>query len=52
MSAQSLVDVRENLPEVTARLFTCCIITTAANDLVQPYHDRMPAILRPEDDAK
>jgi putative SOS response-associated peptidase YedK len=34
------------------RLFTACIITTAANDLVQPYHDRMPAILRPEDYTK
>ena len=28
---------------------TFCIITTAANDLVGRIHDRMPAILRPED---
>jgi putative SOS response-associated peptidase YedK len=27
------------------------IITTAANDLVAPYHERMPVILRPEDEA-
>jgi putative SOS response-associated peptidase YedK len=30
---------------------TFCIITTAANDLVSRIHDRMPAILRPEDYA-
>lgn len=28
--------------------FTFTIITTRANDLVRPVHDRMPAILRPE----
>jgi putative SOS response-associated peptidase YedK len=28
---------------------TFCIITTAANELVGRIHDRMPAILRPED---
>jgi putative SOS response-associated peptidase YedK len=33
-------------------LFTCCIITTAANELVAPFHDRMPAILHPDDYAK
>jgi len=32
-------------------LFTCCVITVAANDLVQPLHDRMPAILDPADYA-
>lgn len=26
-------------------LFTCTILTTAANELVQPVHDRMPVIL-------
>jgi putative SOS response-associated peptidase YedK len=31
---------------------TFCIITTAANDLVSRIHDRMPAILRPEDYAR
>ena len=29
------------------RFFTCCVITTPANELVSPYHDRMPAILSP-----
>lgn len=28
---------------------TCTIITTHANDLVQPIHERMPVIVRPED---
>jgi putative SOS response-associated peptidase YedK len=31
------------------RLFSCCIITTAANELVRPFHDRMPAVLAPAD---
>lgn len=26
-------------------LLTCCIVTTEANDLVKPLHDRMPVIL-------
>ena len=30
-------------------LFTCCVITTNANELVRPFHDRMPAILAPSD---
>jgi putative SOS response-associated peptidase YedK len=30
------------------RLVTCCFLTTAANDLVKPLHDRMPVILPPE----
>lgn len=29
-------------------LFTCTILTTAANELVQPVHDRMPVILAQE----
>lgn len=29
-------------------LFTCTILTTAANELVQPVHDRMPVILTQE----
>jgi putative SOS response-associated peptidase YedK len=28
---------------------TCAILTTNANELVQPLHDRMPAILKPQD---
>ncbi len=30
-------------------LESCTILTTAANDVVRPIHDRMPAILAPED---
>jgi putative SOS response-associated peptidase YedK len=33
------------------RVGTCCIITTAANELVQPLHERMPVILRPDEYA-
>ena len=29
-------------------IVTTCIITTATNDVMAPIHDRMPAILRPE----
>jgi len=28
---------------------TCCILTTDANEVVKPIHDRMPVILRPDD---
>jgi len=33
----------------TERLRTCTIVTTAPNDLVRPFHDRMPAVVREED---
>ena len=33
-------------------LFTCCVITVPSNELLQPFHDRMPAILDPADYAK
>lgn len=33
------------------KLNTCTIITTAPNSLMQDIHDRMPVILRPEDEA-
>ena len=29
-------------------LTTCAIITVAANELVRPFHDRMPAVISPE----
>lgn len=34
--------------EPPSRLVTCTIVTTAANDLVRPVHDRMPVILPPD----
>ncbi|HVS35806.1 MAG TPA: SOS response-associated peptidase [Gemmataceae bacterium] len=34
-------------PESGPPLLTCAILTTAANDLVRPVHDRMPLILDP-----
>jgi len=34
----------DNLPH---RLETCTLLTTEANDLVRPIHDRMPVILPP-----
>jgi putative SOS response-associated peptidase YedK len=33
----------------TERLRTCTIVTTLPNDLVRPFHDRMPAVVRAED---
>lgn len=30
-------------------LHTCCVLTTDANDLIAPVHDRMPVILEPSD---
>nr|WP_263327479.1 SOS response-associated peptidase [Neobacillus sp. Marseille-Q6967] len=36
-------------PEGTS-VFSCSVITTTANDLVKDIHDRMPVILRPEDE--
>ncbi|MFZ2407626.1 MAG: SOS response-associated peptidase, partial [Methylobacter sp.] len=32
----------------TETLYSCAIITTAATDLMQPIHDRMPVIITPE----
>jgi putative SOS response-associated peptidase YedK len=34
------------------KLVTCCMITTAANELVRPVHDRMPVIVPPENYAE
>lgn len=33
-------------------LLTCTIVTCPANELVAPIHDRMPVILRPEDEER
>jgi putative SOS response-associated peptidase YedK len=35
-----------------ARIESCTILTTAANDLVRPVHDRMPVIVAPADYAR
>jgi putative SOS response-associated peptidase YedK len=37
-------------PETTQRTLSgrCCILTTEANDLLRPLHDRMPVVLAPE----
>ena len=40
------------VPLTRKSLVTCCIITTHANELVQPLHDRMPVILKPDNYGK
>lgn len=39
-------------PKDGEQLVTCTIITTEANELCQPVHDRMPVILAPENYAR
>ena len=39
-------------PPAGAPLHTCTILTTAANALMRPVHDRMPVILAPDDHAR
>lgn len=34
-----------------AKINSCSILTTTPNEVVAPIHDRMPVILRPEDEA-
>ncbi|QEL14815.1 SOS response-associated peptidase [Limnoglobus roseus] len=34
------------------KLVTCCLVTTEANAVVRPYHDRMPVIVPPESYAE
>ena len=36
-------------PDGGASVRTCAIVTTEANDLLRPVHDRMPVVLRRED---
>jgi putative SOS response-associated peptidase YedK len=48
-SMAGLYDTWES-PDGT-KVSTCTIITTAPNPLVSQFHDRMPVILRPEDEA-
>ncbi len=33
-------------------LLSCCVVTTAANAVLQPVHDRMPVLLAPDDWAR
>src|SRR5262245_3307163 len=33
-------------------LLTCCIVTTAANELLRPLHELMPVIVGPDDYEK
>ncbi|WP_136606380.1 SOS response-associated peptidase [Paenibacillus dokdonensis] len=35
-----------------SKLATCTVITTQPNSLMEPIHDRMPVILRPEDELR
>ena len=35
--------------EEGTELITCCLLTTGANDIVKPIHDRMPVVLQQED---
>ena len=36
-------------PDTAERLFSCTIVTTAANELLAPIHPRMPVVLEPGD---
>ena len=44
----ALAGIWDCWPGPTEKLFTCAILTTSANTLVEPVHDRMPVILPPE----
>lgn len=36
-------------PKVGIEFYSCAIVTTAANNLMHPIHERMPVILKPND---
>jgi putative SOS response-associated peptidase YedK len=36
-------------PATAARLYTCTIVTTVANDALAPIHPRMPVLIEPDD---
>jgi putative SOS response-associated peptidase YedK len=44
----ALAGIWDCWPGPTEKLFTCAIITAPASSIVEPIHDRMPAILPPE----
>ncbi len=44
----ALAGLWEQWQHETETLYSCTIITTAANALMQPIHDRMPVIIPPE----
>lgn len=35
-------------PATAARLYTCTVITTTPNEVVAPFHHRMPVVLQPD----
>jgi len=35
--------------EIVGEISRCCLLTTSANSLLEPIHDRMPVIVRRED---
>jgi putative SOS response-associated peptidase YedK len=48
LALSGLYEVWRQSPE-DEWLVTCTLITTTANELMSPVHDRMPVVLRPED---
>jgi putative SOS response-associated peptidase YedK len=44
----ALAGIWDQWRNAQSSITSCAIITTAANELVEPLHDRMPAILKPD----